>query len=87
MNFRHEIATIMADCFVKFHDGTTIPESFINGGLDVALDALSLDSLSTIQICVELENRFNWSIAPNQLTEYGTLGNLASALETFAHER
>lgn len=87
MNVRSEIATIMSDCFVHLHDGTAIPDSFINGGANIALDALSIDSLAAVQICVELENRLEWSISPKQFLAFETLGDVASALEAFVNER
>lgn len=82
MNSREHIVTIMKDCFVSLHSGSSIPDSFVTDDVDVAMSELAIDSLAAVQVCVELENRLNWSISPKALLSFSTLGELAAASES-----
>ena len=84
MNYRSELVDILSTCFVFTLDGQEVPQSFALQGVDVALSELAIDSLSAIQVCVELENRFGWSISPSEFLEFTSLGNVADGLEKFA---
>lgn len=85
MNYRSELVDILSRSFVFTLGGQIVPQSFASQGEDIALSDLVIDSLSAVQVCVELENRFGWSIAPNEFLEFTSLGMVAVELEKFAH--
>jgi acyl carrier protein len=60
--------------------GERVDSSVFSDHTDVPLPSLSIDSLSAMQLCIELENEFGWSITPAELIAFESLGDLERAL-------
>jgi acyl carrier protein len=60
--------------------GERVDSSVFSDHTDVPLSSLSIDSLSAMQLCIELENEFGWSISPAELVAFESLGDLERAL-------
>jgi acyl carrier protein len=60
--------------------GERVDSSVFSDHTDVPLSSLSIDSLSAMQLCIELENEFGWSITPAELIAFESLGDLERAL-------
>jgi acyl carrier protein len=60
--------------------GERVDSSVFSDHTDVPLSSLSIDSLSAMQLCIELENEFGWSISPAELIAFESLGDLERAL-------
>jgi len=61
--------------------GEKVDSSVFSDHTDVPLSSLNIDSLSAMQLCIELENEFGWSITPEELIAFESLGELERALE------
>lgn len=80
MNFRPEIIGMLRKCMISSISGERVDSSVFSDHTDVPLSSLSIDSLSAMQLCIELENEFGWSISPAELIAFESLGDLERAL-------
>ncbi len=55
--------------------------AFVQDGADVRFDAMEMDSLARMEFCISLELNADISIAPEQLEEIGSLGQLLAIVE------
>ena len=81
MNFRTEIIGMLRKCMIFTMSGEKVDSSVFSDHTDVPLSTLNIDSLSAMQLCIELENEFGWSITPEELIAFESLGELERALE------
>jgi acyl carrier protein len=81
VNFRAEIIEILGVCMIFTISGGRVDSNVFSDHDDVPLSSLSIDSLTAMQFCIELENRFGWSITPEELIAFESLGELERALE------
>ena len=81
MNFRAEIIGMLRKCMIFTMSGEKVDSSVFSDHTDVPLSTLNIDSLSAMQLCIELENEFGWSITPEELIAFESLGELVRALE------
>ena len=81
MSVRADIIEILRICRIFTLSGEPIDASLLTDRDDVPLSGLTIDSLSAMQLCIELENEFGWSITPEELIAFESLGELARALE------
>lgn len=81
MNFRAEIIGMLRKCMIFTMAGEKVDSSVFSDHTDVPLSSLNIDSLSAMQLCIELENEFGWSITPEELIAFESLGELERALE------
>lgn len=81
MNFRAEIIGMLRKCMIFTMSGEKVDSSVFSDHTDVPLSSLNIDSLSAMQLCIELENEFGWSITPEELIAFESLGELERALE------
>lgn len=56
-------------------------QQFIDGTVDIPLDALVMDSLARMQFCIEVEKRWGVTVTPAGLRDYETLLELVSYVE------
>lgn len=59
----------------------------IDDGQDVVFADLDLDSLTVMDLCVALEDRYDFAIDPADVIEQATLRNLAGFIATKRPER
>jgi acyl carrier protein len=59
-------------------------QAFIDGGADIELAALALDSLGVMEICIALELDGGLSIEPERLRGLVSMAQLADLLEKLA---
>jgi acyl carrier protein len=59
----------------------------IDDGQDVVFADLDLDSLTVMDLCVALEDRYDFAIEPADVVEQATLLNLARFIATKRPER
>lgn len=59
----------------------------IDAGQDVVFADLDLDSLTLMDLCVALEDRYDFVIEPADVVKQATLGNLARFITTRRPER
>jgi acyl carrier protein len=81
VNFRAEIIGMLRKCMIFTMSGEKVDSSVFSDHTDVPLSTLNIDSLSAMQLCIELENEFGWSITPEELIAFESLGELERALE------
>jgi acyl carrier protein len=81
VNFRAEIIGMLRKCMIFTMSGEKVDSSVFSDHTDVPLSSLNIDSLSAMQLCIELENEFGWSITPEELIAFESLGELERALE------
>jgi len=81
VNFRAEIIGMLRKCMIFTMSGEKVDSSVFSDHTDVPLSTLNIDSLSAMQLCIELENEFGWSITPEELIAFESLGELVRALE------
>ena len=53
---------------------------FLAGSADVPLDALEMDSLAEMEVCIAIEVETGIGILPEQLRRAGTLGRLVALI-------
>jgi acyl carrier protein len=57
-------------------------EEFVAGTRSIKIKELDIDSLSAMEICIRLENRFQISISPETLLSLEYLDDLLTAITT-----
>jgi len=57
---------------------------FLAGVHDVPIDALDMDSLAEMEVCIAIEVNAGVSIVPEQLRKIGTLGRLVALIQAQA---
>lgn len=57
-----------------------IEESFLAGEKDFPIGELQMDSLSAMEFCIALENRWGLSVSPADVGRLGTLDGLIARL-------
>ncbi len=55
-------------------------EEFVAGTRSIKIKELDIDSLSAMEICIRLENRFQLSISPETLLSFEYLDDLLTAI-------
>jgi acyl carrier protein len=78
---REELVQVLRESGVYTLREQGIEDAFIAGDADLRLDALQMDSLALMEFCIALETRWGFSVAPDELADVGTLGQLADRLE------
>ncbi len=81
MNFRAEIEEILDVCLILTVSGEKVEARANQSFDDVHLATLSIDSLASMQFCIELENRFGWSLTPEELLTFESLGDIERGLQ------
>jgi acyl carrier protein len=81
VSVRADIIEILRICRIFTLSGEPIDESLLTDHDDVPLSLITIDSLEAMQLCIELEKRCGWSITPEELIAFESLGELARALE------
>ena len=77
---RADLAALLRSCGVQPLRELGIDQQFVDGTADLALDDLRMDSLSAMEFCIALEERWQLSVAPEDVGSFGTLGQLAAIL-------
>ena len=77
---RADLATLLRSCGVVTLRELGIEEQFVDGTADLAIEQLRMDSLSAMEFCIALEERWGLSVAPQEAASFGTLGHLAEIL-------
>lgn len=77
---RAELAALLRWCGVQTLRELGIEQQFVDGTADPAIDTLRMDSLSAMEFCIALEERWDLSVAPRDVGSFGTLGQLAAIL-------
>jgi hypothetical protein len=54
-------------------------EKFIYGLQDIPLDDLHVDSLTYIQIAIQIEEKYGTTLSPDQISQFTTLNGLVEA--------
>jgi acyl carrier protein len=80
VNFRAEIIEILGVCMIFTISGGRVDRNVFSDHDDVPLSSLSIDSLTAMQFCIELENRFGWSITPEDLMSFTSLSEIEREL-------
>ena len=81
MKYQDDLLAMLRNCMIFTLDGNAIDASIFENHNDVPLSVLSIDSLSAMQLCIELENHFGWSITPQEFLTFESLGDIARALD------
>lgn len=58
-----------------------ITDDFLAGSADMTIEDLGLDSLSSIELCIAIENKTGVSILLTDLWDIGTLQNLVARIQ------
>lgn len=82
MNTRNEVIEILRESGVFFTGIENDIQRFIDGDTDIQLTSLVIDSLSTMEICIMLEDKFGVSITPKEFSEFTHLSKVASMVPT-----
>ena len=77
---RADLAALLRSCGVVTLRELGIEQQFVDGTTDLAIERLQMDSLSAMEFCIALEERWGLSIAPEEAASFGTLGHLAEVL-------
>ena len=77
---RAEIVDLLHACGVFTLQEHGIEEAFLAGEADFPIGELRMDSLSAMEFCIALEERWQLSVAPEDVGSFGTLGQLAAIL-------
>jgi acyl carrier protein len=80
VNHQADLIAMLRKCMIFTLSGNAIDASMFANHNDVPLSTLSIDSLAAMQLCIELENEFVWSITPAELIAFESLGDLERAL-------
>ena len=54
---------------------------FLNGGKDIALNQIDMDSLATMELCIAIEVNTGVSIVPDELQKVNTLNRLVKCVQ------
>lgn len=81
MNHQDDFIAMLRNCMIFTLDGNAIDASIFTDKNDVPLSTLFVDSLAAMQLCIDLENRFGWSITPEEFLAFESLGDVARALD------
>ena len=80
MNSRLLLLEILISSGVYSLRESSQAEEFSAGTRAIKLKDLDIDSLSAMEICIRLENRFQLSIAPETLLSFEYLDDLMAAI-------
>lgn len=80
MNLTNEIVDILRRCMIVTVEGEWVQADTEAVFDNVRLSALNIDSLASMQFCIELEKRFEWIITPEELLSFESLGEIQRAL-------
>ena len=81
MNLHDDFIAILRNCMIFTLEGKAIDASIFTNQNDVPLSTLSIDSLAAMQLCIDLENRFGWSVTPEEFLAFESLGAIERALD------
>ncbi len=77
---RAEIVELLHACGVFTLREHGVEEAFLDGSTDFPIADLRMDSLSAMEFCIVLEDRWGLSVSPAEVTRLGTLGELIATL-------
>lgn len=77
--FRNEFVFNMITAGVIGLENHPDKDKFIKGLVDIAIDELHVDSLTKIQIAIQIEEQYGVSLSPDDVSRYATLNRLADA--------
>ena len=77
---RADIVTLLHGCGVFTLREYAIEEAFLAGDVDFAIADLQMDSLSAMEFCIALEDRWGLSVTPNDVATLGSLVGLVARL-------
>ena len=75
-----EIIEILRRCMIFTVSGEKLQLDSRTSFDDVQLSDLSIDSLASMQFCIELETRFGWSVTPEEFMSFEALGDVVRSL-------
>lgn len=78
---REVIISILRRSGASFSESEHLFEAFVKGEADVPMKNLHIDSLSTMEICILLEDEHSVSISPQQFGKFKNLSDLEKLLE------
>ena len=81
-DIREVIADALDYASVPRFRGSALREQFVSGTGDVSFDALEIDSLAAMELCIAIETSAGVSILPAELPEFGSLGALVKRVES-----
>jgi acyl carrier protein len=84
VQLREFLLTALRDANVFGLDEPSLCSSFVSGESDIALDALDMDSLAAMEVCIALESATGVSITPRDMALLGSLGALIARLRAGA---
>lgn len=79
---REAIISILRRSGASFSEYEHLFGAFIKGEIDIPLRNLHIDSLSTMEICILLENEHAISISPQQFGKFRNLSDIEKLLES-----
>lgn len=77
---RGELVELLHACGVFTLREHGIEEAFLAGTADFPVADLRMDSLSAMEFCIVLEDRWGLSVSPADVNQLGTLGQLLTVL-------
>lgn len=77
---RAEIVELLHACGVFTLRELAVEDAFLAGTADVAISDLRMDSLSAMEFCIALENRWGLSVSPADVNRLGSLAELVGVL-------
>lgn len=77
---RAELVTLLHDCGVFTLRELGVEEAYLAGTCDVEIVDLQMDSLSAMEFCIALEERWGLSVVPADVARLGSLDGLRQRL-------
>lgn len=77
---RTDIVALLHGCGVFTLREYAIEDKFLAGDVDFAIADLQMDSLSAMEFCIALEDRWSLSVSPTEIDRLGSLGDLLARL-------
>jgi acyl carrier protein len=78
---RNEFVIYMIEAGVIGLDNHPNKEKFINESQDIPLAELHVDSLTYIQIAIQIEEKYGLSLSPDEISEFTTLNGLLEVIQ------
>ena len=77
---REIIADALEDASVTLFHDKGLRSLFLDGGIDVSLAELDIDSLGVVELCIFIEEKTGVSITPSDVAAMSSLGELLSEI-------
>lgn len=78
---RAELVTLLHNSGVFTLRELGVEDAYLAGTADVAIADLQMDSLSAMEFCIVLEERWGLSVPPSDLARLGSLEDLRARLQ------